>query len=48
MPDTTPETPLTFHWRKPVMKVRGLGFWVFVVLLGLAAFFYLFQVVFNL
>jgi hypothetical protein len=46
MPETTPETPLTFHWRKPVVKARGLAFWVFVVMLGLAAFFYLFQVVY--
>src|SRR4051812_46868447 len=46
MPETTPETPLTFHWKRPVVKARGLAFWVFVVLLGLAAFFYLFQVVY--
>lgn len=29
-----------------MVKSRGLAFWVFVVLLGLAAFFYLFQVVY--
>jgi hypothetical protein len=46
MPETTPENPLTFHWRKPVVKARGLAFWLFVVMLGLAAFFYLFRVVY--
>lgn len=47
MPETAPEPHvLTFHWLKPVMKARGLAFWMLVVLLGLAAFFYLFQVVY--
>ena len=47
MPDDLPErNPLSFHWAEPVWKQRGLGFWAFIVLLGLAAFFYLFQVVY--
>lgn len=45
--EKAPETnPLIFHWTIPVWKQRGLLFWMFVVLLGLAAFFYLFQVVY--
>src|SRR5688572_20938389 len=47
MPDTRSESdPLIFHWDKPGRKARGLAFWLFVVLLSLAAFFYLFQVVY--
>lgn len=47
MPETAHEPDaLTFHWSKPVRKARGLGFWMLVVLVGMAAFFYLFQVVY--
>jgi hypothetical protein len=47
MPEPASESEsLTFHWHKPARKARGLTFWLFVVLLGLAAFFYLFQVVY--
>lgn len=47
MPDTRSESdPLIFHWEKPGRKARGLAFWLFVVLLSLAVFFYLFQVVY--
>src|SRR3954471_19455911 len=45
-PPPTPETALTFHWKRPVVKTRGLAFWLFVVLLALAGFFYLFRVVY--
>lgn len=47
MPDKPADTsPLTFHWSDPARKVRGLGFWMLIVILGLAVFFYLFQVVY--
>jgi hypothetical protein len=46
MPHTTPETDLTFHWKRPVVKARGLTFWIFAMVLGLAGFFYLFRVVY--
>ncbi len=46
MPQTTPESDLIFHWKRPVVKARGLAFWIFAVLLGLAGFFYLFRVVY--
>jgi hypothetical protein len=47
MPPPTSETdPRTFDWRKPDQRSRGLAFWMFVTLLGLAGFFYLFQVVY--
>ncbi len=38
--------PLTFHWPRPLEQGRRLIFWIVVVILGLAAFFYLFQVVY--
>lgn len=43
-----PETgqTLIFHWPKPLEQGRRLIFWIFVVILGLAAFFYVFQVVY--
>ncbi len=40
------DSPLIFHWPKPLEQGRRLAFWIFVVVLGLAAFFYLFQVVY--
>ncbi len=47
MPQEAPErNPLTFQWNLSVQKQRGLVFWMFIVVLGLAAFFYLFQVVY--
>jgi hypothetical protein len=47
MPPPTSETdPRTFDWQKPERRSRGLAFWMFVTLLGLAGFFYLFQVVY--
>ena len=47
MPDLHPQTdPLTFRCGKPAPTARGLIFWMLVVLLCLAAFFYLFQVVY--
>lgn len=47
MPDKTAgPTPLTFHWSLSTLRERGLLFWGFIVALGLAAFFYLFQVVY--
>jgi hypothetical protein len=47
MPESPPEPDaLSFQWGKPARKARGLAFWVFVVVLALAAFFYLFQVVY--
>src|SRR5947207_8780448 len=47
MPEPLPESEsLIFQWDKPVRSSRGLAFWLFVVLLALAGFFYLFQVVY--
>ncbi len=47
MADETPQAPtLTFHWHRPVLKARGLAFWLLAVLLVLTGFFYLFQVVY--
>jgi hypothetical protein len=47
MPEMSPEPQLTLHWKKqPVTKARGLAVWLLVVFLGLAACFYLFQVVY--
>src|SRR5436309_497891 len=47
MPDSPSETdPLIFHWQQPARKTRGLLFWLVAVLLALAGFFYLFQVVY--
>jgi hypothetical protein len=47
MPAESPkETPLIFHWPKPLEQGRRLIFWIGVVALGLAAFFYVFQVVY--
>lgn len=49
MPARAPEespSSLTFQWAEPVPQGRRLGFWVLVVMCGLAVFFYLFQVVY--
>jgi hypothetical protein len=40
------ETPLIFHWPRPLEQGRRLIFWIGVVALGLAGFFYIFQVVY--
>ena len=40
------DPPLTFQWVEPLRQGRRLGFWMFVVFVGLVAFFYLFQVVY--
>lgn len=40
------ETPLIFHWPRPLEQGRRLIFWIGVVALGLAGFFYVFQVVY--
>lgn len=42
----TTHAPLTFQWDEPVRQGRRLGFWVFMVIVGLTVFFYLFQVVY--
>jgi hypothetical protein len=44
--ESKPPSPLTFAWAKPRGQSRGLFFWLVVVFLGLAGFFYLFQVVY--
>jgi hypothetical protein len=44
--DSSKETPLIFHWPRPLEQGRRLIFWIGVVALGLAAFFYVFQVVY--
>jgi hypothetical protein len=47
MPLETPkETPLIFHWPRPLEQGKRLIFWIGVVALGLAGFFYVFQVVY--
>lgn len=42
----TEEDPLIFGWRMPVREGRSLLFWLLMVVLGMAGFFYLFQVVY--
>lgn len=44
--ETSKETPLIFHWPRPLEQGKRLIFWIGVVVLGLAAFFYVFQVVY--
>ncbi|HSI64076.1 MAG TPA: hypothetical protein VLE43_13195 [Candidatus Saccharimonadia bacterium] len=44
--DSPKETPLIFHWPRPLEQGRRLIFWIGVVALVLAAFFYVFQVVY--
>ena len=45
MPEKPAEPhPLTFQWTHAGLRERGLLFWLVIVLLGAAAFFYVFQV----
>jgi hypothetical protein len=44
--ETSKESPLIFHWPRPLEKGKRLFFWIGVVALGLAGFFYVFQVVY--
>lgn len=44
--ETNKETPLIFHWPRPLEQGKRLIFWIGVVALGLAGFFYVFQVVY--
>ena len=47
MPKPPPTDPgLTFDWRKPPAEWPRLAFWMLITLLGLAAFFALFRVVY--
>jgi len=42
----TEEESLIFGWRLPRQEGRSLAFWMLMVVLGMAGFFYLFQVVY--
>ncbi|RBP39026.1 hypothetical protein DES53_11049 [Roseimicrobium gellanilyticum] len=44
--ETSKESPLIFHWPRPLEQGKRLIFWIGVVALGLAGFFYVFQVVY--
>lgn len=44
--DSTKPAPLIFHWPRPLEQGKRLIFWMMVVTVGLAIFFYLFQVVY--